>query len=202
MNGLAALPVSNVPENTVSEICGAVEYSLEGNFGRVRVRGEITELQRYPPGPTYFSLKDEGRQDRRRGVEVGGFASRHGAGEWRRLDRHQAASRPTPERSSFIIERMEYVGAAPCSPTSRCSASPPRGCSTPTASVPCRVLPSVIGAITSKRGAVIQDTRTTIVRRSPRQVLACGPGECWPLLDMARRCAQAAHGTADQADPL
>jgi hypothetical protein len=49
---------------------------------------------------------------------------------------------------------------------------------------------------------VIQDTRTTIVRRSPRQVLACGPGECWPLLDMARRCAQAAHGTADQADPL
>ena len=52
--------VSNVPEYTVSEISGAVKRTLEGNFGRVRVRGEITELKRYPSGHIYFSLKDEG----------------------------------------------------------------------------------------------------------------------------------------------
>jgi exodeoxyribonuclease VII large subunit len=50
---------SNVPEYTVSEIAGAVKRTLEGQFGRVRVRGEITELKRYPSGHIYFSLKDE-----------------------------------------------------------------------------------------------------------------------------------------------
>ena len=53
-----ATPVSNVPEYTVSEISGAVKRTLEGNFSRVRVRGEITELKRYPSGHIYFSLKD------------------------------------------------------------------------------------------------------------------------------------------------
>ncbi|MGO9999639.1 MAG: exodeoxyribonuclease VII large subunit, partial [Acetobacteraceae bacterium] len=60
MNDLPASSVSNVPEYTVSEISGAVKRTLEGNFGRVRVRGEITELKRYPSGHIYFSLKDEG----------------------------------------------------------------------------------------------------------------------------------------------
>src|SRR4051794_38361802 len=56
----ATAPVSNIPEYTVSEISGAVKRTLEGSFGRVRVRGEITELKRYPSGHIYFSLKDEG----------------------------------------------------------------------------------------------------------------------------------------------
>src|SRR3954465_13880356 len=51
---------SNIPEYTVSEISGAVKRTLEGAFGRVRVRGEITEFKRYPSGHLYFSLKDEG----------------------------------------------------------------------------------------------------------------------------------------------
>src|SRR5208283_2899150 len=50
----------NIPEYTVSEISGAVKRTLEGAFGRVRVRGEITELKRYTSGHIYFSLKDEG----------------------------------------------------------------------------------------------------------------------------------------------
>jgi exodeoxyribonuclease VII large subunit len=50
----------NVPEYTVSEISGAVKRTLESAFGRIRVRGEITELKRYPSGHIYFSLKDEG----------------------------------------------------------------------------------------------------------------------------------------------
>jgi exodeoxyribonuclease VII large subunit len=60
MNDLPFTGGSNVPEYTVSEISGAVKRTLEGNFGRVRVRGEITELKRYPSGHIYFSLKDEG----------------------------------------------------------------------------------------------------------------------------------------------
>ena len=51
---------TNVPEYTVSEISGAVKCTLEGNFARIRVRGEVTECKRYPSGHIYFSLKDEG----------------------------------------------------------------------------------------------------------------------------------------------
>ena len=66
---------------------------------------------------------------------------------------------------------------APCSPASRCCACAwrRRGCSTPTASVALPVLPAVIGVVTSERGAVIQDIRTTIARRFPRTVLL------WPV---------------------
>src|SRR6185312_14635796 len=53
-------PASNVPEYTVSEIAGAVRRTLEGAFGRVRVRGEVTELKRHGSGHFYFCLKDEG----------------------------------------------------------------------------------------------------------------------------------------------
>src|ERR1700733_13122025 len=52
-------PVSNLPEYTVSEISGAVKRTLEDNFGRIRVRGELTEVKRYPSGHIYLSLKDE-----------------------------------------------------------------------------------------------------------------------------------------------
>ena len=64
-----APPVTNIPEYTVSEISGAVKRTLEGAFGRVRVRGEITELKRYPSGHIYFSLKDEGGKIAGGGVE-------------------------------------------------------------------------------------------------------------------------------------
>ena len=37
-----------------------MKRTLEGAFGRVRVRGEVPELKRYPSGHIYFSLKDEG----------------------------------------------------------------------------------------------------------------------------------------------
>ena len=50
-------PPDNVPEYTVSEISGAVKKTLEGAFARVRVRGEITELKRYPSGHIYFLRK-------------------------------------------------------------------------------------------------------------------------------------------------
>ena len=53
-------PATNIPDYTVSEISGAVKRTLEGAFGRVRVRGEVTECKRYPSGHIYFSLKDEG----------------------------------------------------------------------------------------------------------------------------------------------
>src|ERR1700685_3616363 len=103
---------SNLPEYSVSEISGAVKRTLETTFGRVRVRGEVTELKRYPSGHIYLSLKDEGGKiaavvwksavsrlglEPENGVEViaQGKISAYG------------------DRSTYqlIVDRMEYAGA-------------------------------------------------------------------------------------------
>ena len=44
---------------TVSEITSAVRRTLEAGYGRVRVRGEISNLRLTPSGHRYFVLKDE-----------------------------------------------------------------------------------------------------------------------------------------------
>src|ERR1700754_780339 len=112
MNDLTAATVSNVPEFTVSEISGAVKRTLEGNFGRVRVRGEIPELKLYPSGHIYFSLKDEGAKIA--GVVWKSSVSRLGMVPENGVE-VIATGRVSSygERSSYqlITERMEYAGA-------------------------------------------------------------------------------------------
>ena len=178
MNDLAAPPVSNVPEYTVSEISGAVKRTLEGNFGRVRVRGEITELKRYPSGHIYFSLKDEG-------AKISGIVWKSAVSRLGMVPENGVEVIATgrissyAERSSYqlITERMEYAGAGALLARIemlrlRLAAE---GLFDADRKRALPVLPSVIGVITSERGAVIQDIRTTITRRFPRQILL------WPV---------------------
>src|ERR1700746_3724606 len=112
MNDLPLAGGTNVPEYTVSEISGAVKRTLEGNFGRVRVRGEITELKKYPSGHIYFSLKDESAKLAgivwRTSVPLLGLAPENVV-EVVCTGRISAYG----ERSSYqlIVERMEYAGA-------------------------------------------------------------------------------------------
>src|SRR3984885_10776788 len=178
MNDLAIVGVSNVPEYTVSEISGAVKRTLEGNFGRVRVRGEITELKRYPSGHIYFSLKDEGAKLAgvvwKTAVSRLGMAPENGV-EVIATGRISAFG----ERSSYqlIIERMEYAGVGAL--LARIEMTRQRlaaeGLFDAVRKLPLPVLPRVIGVVTSERGAVIQDIRTTIARRFPRTILV------WPV---------------------
>ncbi|HUD60990.1 MAG TPA: exodeoxyribonuclease VII large subunit [Acetobacteraceae bacterium] len=178
MNDLPAATVSNLPEYTVSEISGAVKRTLEGNFGRVRVRGEITELKRYPSGHIYFSLKDEGAKIAgvvwKSAVSRLGMVPENGV-EIIATGRISAYA----ERSSYqlITERMEYAGAGALlariemlrlrlAEEGLFDADRKR-------SLP--ILPTLIGVVTSERGAVIQDIRTTISRRFPRAILL------WPV---------------------
>src|SRR6195952_849910 len=103
---------TNLPEYSVSEISGAVKRTLEGAFGRVRVRGEITELKSYPSGHIYLSLKDEGAKISgvvwKSGVARLGLVPENGV-EVIATGRISAYG----ERSSYqlIVERMEYAGA-------------------------------------------------------------------------------------------
>jgi exodeoxyribonuclease VII large subunit len=170
--------VTNIPEYTVSEISGAVKRTLEGAFGRVRVRGEVTELKRYPSGHVYFSLKDEGGKiaaviwksavsrlglEPENGVEViaQGKISAYG------------------DRSTYqlIVDRMEYAGAGAL--LARIELLRARLAAEGLFDLACKrafpLLPDVVGVVTSERGAVIQDIRTTIERRFPRRILL------WPV---------------------
>lgn len=169
---------SNVPEYTVSEISGAVKRTLEGTFGRIRVRGEITELKRYPSGHIYLSLKDEASKIAgvvwKSAVSRLGMAPENGV-EVIATGRISAYG----ERSSYqlIIERMEYAGAGALLARiemlrQRLAAE---GLFDAARKRPLPLLPKVIGVVSSERGAVIQDIRTTIARRFPRTLLL------WPV---------------------
>jgi exodeoxyribonuclease VII large subunit len=175
----AASPArSNIPEYSVSELSGAIKRTLESNFGRIRVRGEITELKLYPSGHTYLSLKDEGGKVRaviwksaagrlglkpENGVEViaTGKISAYG------------------DRSEYqlVIERLEYAGAGALLARIemlrlRLAAE---GVFDAARKQAIPALPLVVGVITSASGAVLHDIKTTIARRFPRRILL------WPV---------------------
>jgi len=169
---------SNIPEYTVSEISGAVKRTLEGAFGRVRVRGEITEYKRYPSGHMYFSLKDEGGKIS--GVVWKGTVSRLGLVPENGVE-VIATGRVSSygERSSYqlIVERMDYAGAGAL--LARIEALRARlvaeGLFDSDRKRRIPQLPDVVGVVTSAQGAVLQDIKTTILRRFPRPIVV------WPV---------------------
>jgi exodeoxyribonuclease VII large subunit len=168
----------NIPEYTVAEISTAVKRTLESAFGRVRVRGEITELKRYPSGHIYLSLKDEGGKLAavvwRTAVPRLGLEPENGL-------EVIAQGRITAygDRSTYqlIIERLEYAGVGAL--LARIERLRVRlaeeGLFEAGRKRPIPRLPAVVGVVTSERGAVIQDIRTTILRRFPRPILL------WPV---------------------
>src|ERR1700722_10352510 len=171
-------PVSNMPDYTVSEISGAVKRTLETTFGRVRVRGELTEVKRYPSGHIYLSLKDEASKISgivwKSSVPRLGMVPENGT-EVIATGRISAYG----ERSSYqlIIERMEYAGVGALLARiemirQRLTAE---GVFDAERKRPLPGLPRVIGVVTSDRGAVIQDIKITISRRFPRTILV------WPV---------------------
>src|ERR1700728_4458597 len=153
-------PVSNMPEYTVSEISGAVKKTLETTFGRVRVRGELTEVKRYPSGHIYLSLKDENSK-------ISGIVWKNAAPRLGMVPENGTEVIATcrisayGERSSYqlIIERMEYAGVgallARIEMTRRRLAA--EGVFDAERKRPLPGLPRGIGVVTSERGGGIHD---------------------------------------------
>lgn len=174
----AGAPAGNVPEYTVSEISGAIRRTLEGTFGRVRVRGEITEFKRYPSGHVYFSLKDE--RGKIAGVVWRGSVSRLGLVPENGLEIIATGKISAyGERSSYqlVVERMEYAGeGALLARIERLRLKlAEEGLFDVERKRRFPLLPQVIGVVTSAQGAVLHDIRTTLARRFPRQLLV------WPV---------------------
>jgi len=168
----------NTPEFSVSELAGAVKKTLEGAFGRVRVRGEITELKAYASGHQYFALKDEGAKIR--AIIWKGAVARVGLKPENGVE-VIATGRITsyPERSEYqlIVERLEYAGVGAL--LARIEALKVRlaaeGLFAPERRRALPMLPRVIGVVTSPQGAVLQDIKTTIARRFPTRIVL------WPV---------------------
>ncbi|MDA8248942.1 MAG: exodeoxyribonuclease VII large subunit [Rhodospirillales bacterium] len=171
-------PASNVPEYTVSEISGAVKRTLEGAFGRVRVRGEITELKRYSSGHIYFCLKDEGAKIKavvwKFAVPRLGLAPEDGVEV---IATGKLSSYGERSEYQLIIDRLEYAGAGALLARVEMLRQKlaAEGLFDAARKRPWPLLPDVVGVVTSPQGAVIQDIRTTILRRFPRRILL------WPV---------------------
>ncbi|MDP4992864.1 MAG: exodeoxyribonuclease VII large subunit, partial [Marivita lacus] len=52
-------PGQNLPEYSVSEVSGAVKKTLEDQFGRIRVRGEVGRVFTARSGHLYYDVKDD-----------------------------------------------------------------------------------------------------------------------------------------------
>lgn len=166
--------ISNIPQYSVSDISGAIKRTLEGAFGRVRVRGEITELKRYASGHIYLSLKDEGGKIS--GVIWRGKVSHLGLTPENGVE-VIATGRISSygERSSYqlLIDRMEFAGeGALLARIERLRVQlREEGLFNVDSKKALPFLPQKIGVITSRSGAVLHDICTTLSRRFPSHVM-------------------------------
>ena len=160
----------NVPEFSVAEISGAVRRTLEGAFGRVRVRGEITECKRYPSGHIYLSLKDENAKlesviwktavprlsvQPENGVEV--------------IATGRITTYADRSKYQMVIDRLEYAGeGALLARIEKLRAKlTAEGLFEASRKRPLPGFPQALGIVTSLGAAALHDVLSALQRRAP-----------------------------------
>jgi len=182
----AGLPGQNAPEFTVSEIAGAVKRVIEGEFGRVRVRGELGRISRPASGHLYLDLKD----DRATLAAViwkttaRGLAVRPEEG-MEVVATGRLTTFPGASKYQMIVEEIAPagVGALMAMLEARKAALAAEGLFDAGRKRPLPFLPETIGVVTSPSGAVIRDILHRLSERFPRRVLV------WPVTVQGERCA-------------
>lgn len=171
-------PGSNLPEYTVSEISAALKRTVEGEYGRVRVRGEISGFKRAASGHLYFTLKDEDAVldsvcwkgtaarlslDPEDGMEVicEGRLTTYGGRSKYQIVVEAVELAGEGALLKLLEERRKKLAAEGLFDADRKQDLP--------------FLPQVIGVITSPTGAVIRDILHRLADRFPRRVLL------WPV---------------------
>jgi len=169
---------SNLPEYSVGEISVAVKRTLEGEFGHVRVRGEISRPKVPGSGHLYLTLKDDRavldavcwRNTRPKlaiapeeGMEV--------------IATGRMTTYPGGSRYQLVIEQLELAGEGALLKLleERRRRLAEEGLFDEDRKVPLPYLPEVIGVVTSPTGAVIRDILHRLAERFPRRVLL------WPV---------------------
>ncbi|MGB5556856.1 MAG: exodeoxyribonuclease VII large subunit, partial [Paracoccaceae bacterium] len=180
------IPGPNAHEYTVSEISGAVKRVIEGEFGQVRVRGEIGRVSRPASGHLYFDLKDD------RAViaaiswkgQAAKLAVRPEEG-MEVIATGRMTTFPGQSKYQLIVDTIEPAGAGALMAMleARKKALAAEGLFAPERKQKIPFLPEVIGVITSPSGAVIRDILHRLRDRFPRHVLI------WPVAVQGQACA-------------
>ena len=179
-------PVSNTPEFSVAELSGAVKRVIEGEFGRVRVRGEVGRAVVARTGHMYFDLKDDravlacvswkGQIARMRvrpeeGMEVIATGRMTTFGPQSKYQLQVESVEPAGEGALMaMLERRRKALAA-------------EGLFDAARKRPLPYLPRVIGVVTSPTGAVIRDILHRLRDRFAVHVIV------WPVAVQGERCA-------------
>lgn len=177
---------SNAPPLTVSEISGAVKRVIEGEFGRVRVRGEVGRVSRPGSGHLYFDLKDDNAC--MAAVCWKGQAARlaHRPEEGMEIIvTGRLTTFANASKYQLIVEQVEPagLGALMAMLEQRRKALAAEGLFDASAKRPLPYLPDVIAVVTSPSGAVIRDILHRLRDRFPTRVLI------WPVAVQGTACA-------------
>jgi exodeoxyribonuclease VII large subunit len=169
----------NLPALTVSEISQAVKRTLESNFERVRVRGEVSKPNYHGSGHLYFSLKDEN-------AAIDAVCWRSAVARLRLKVEHgmevivsgRISSYPGSSKYQLVIDAIELAGEGALLKLleERRKRLAAEGLFDAVHKKPLPFLPEVIGVITSPTGAVIRDILHRLADRMPRRVLL------WPVV--------------------
>lgn len=180
------IPGQNMPEYTVSEISGAVKRTLEGEFGRIRVRGEVGRVFRARSGHLYYDVKDDRNVlacttwkgqiaglsvEPEEGLEVvvTGRLTAFGAQSKYNMNVEEVAVAGQGALMALLEKRKKALAAEGLFDQGR--------------KKPLPFLPEVIGVVTSPSGAVIRDILHRLRERFPRKVLI------WPVAVQGAACA-------------
>jgi len=176
----------NTPEFTVSELSGAVKRVIEGEFGFVRVKGEVGRVSRPRSGHVYLDLKDDRAVIS--GVMWKGVASKLQTQPEEGMEvvaRGRLTTFPGQSKYQIVIEdiRPAGMGALMAMLEKRKAALQAEGLFAEERKRPLPYLPEVIGVVTSPSGAVIRDILHRLRERFPRKVLI------WPVAVQGAACA-------------
>ncbi|MEO8530727.1 MAG: exodeoxyribonuclease VII large subunit [Deltaproteobacteria bacterium] len=177
---------SNAHEYTVSEISGAVKRTLEGEFGQVRVKGEVGRVSRPASGHLYYDLKDDGAVIA--AITWKGQAARLSVQPEEGMEvvvTGRMTTFPGQSKYQLIVDEVRAAGqgALMLMLEKRRKALAAEGLFDQARKRQIPYLPEVIGVVTSPSGAVIRDILHRLRDRFPRQVLV------WPVAVQGEKCA-------------
>ncbi|MGV8987068.1 MAG: exodeoxyribonuclease VII large subunit [Cypionkella sp.] len=176
----------NSPEYTVSELSVAVKRVIEGEFGLIRVRGEVGRVSRPASGHMYFDLKDD--RNVIAAISWKGQVSKMQVRPEEGMEviaTGRMTTFPGQSKYQMIVEDVALAGAGALMALleKRKAALQAEGLFDAARKKPIPYLPQVIGVVTSPSGAVIRDILHRLRDRFPRHVLI------WPVAVQGQACA-------------